>query len=255
MKRIILILLLTLAALSPGLLDAQLPSPGFPPPPSKPLSQLTLFDLDFPGGSPTMLVKAIEKAMGKPLNAIIPPEDEILLIPPLKMRSVTVPELFEALTFATHKTVNVVTGTYFGGINGQASSQYQQVQIAYGFKTEGTPRDESIWYFYNYTPPPPPGQEPKPNRVCRFFLLGPLLETYKVEDITTAIETGWKMLGAGQDFTPPEISFHKDTKLLIAVGEPEKLKLIDSVLEQLSTAKTLAAKAPAPVKNGEPAKQ
>ena len=198
-----------------------------------------------------MLVKAIEKAMGKPLNAIIAPEDENLAIPPLKMRSVTVPELFKAVASASHKTVNVVTGTYFGGING-LSSQYQQQQIAYGFSTDGPIRDESIWYFYNNTPPPPPYQEP--NRICRFFELGPYLETYKIEDVTTAIETGWKVLGAGRDFTPPEISFHKDTKLLIAVGEPEKLKLIDSVLEQLSAGKTSAAKAPATAKSGEPAK-
>jgi len=251
MKKIIFVL--TIVALGSSLLNAQQPPPGLHPYQSPPAPQLTHFDLDFPGGTPSHLVKEIETASGKPLNAIIPPEDENLLIPPLKMRSVTVPDLFTALTFATHKTANVVTGTYIGG-DGKASSQYQQVQIAYGFKTEGTPRDESIWYFYNYTPPPPPGQEPKPDRICRFFQLEHILETYKIEDITTAIETGWKMLGAGHDFTPPEISFHKDTKLLIAVGEPEKLHLIDTVLEQLTMGQTLAAKAPAPAKSGEPAK-
>jgi len=248
-----LILVLTIATFGTCLLNAQLPGlPARPPSPApgSVAPGLTHFDLDFNGGPPGELVKAIEKASGKPLNAIIPPEDENLGIPPLKMKSVTVPELFDALAFATQKTANVVTGTYFGG--SQASHQYQQVQIAYGFKTDGTPRDESIWCFYNHTPPLPPDQEP--NRICRFFQLGPYLETYKIEDITTAIETGWKMLGAGHDFTPPEISFHKDTKLLIAVGEPEKLRLIDSVLEQLSAGKTSAAKAPAPVKSGEPAK-
>jgi hypothetical protein len=61
--------------------------------------------------------------------------------------------------------------------------------------------------------------------------LGPYLETYKVEDITTAVQTGWKMLG---DPSPPTLNFHKDTKLLIAVGELERLKLIDSVLAELS---------------------
>ena len=250
-----LILAITMVALWPGILKAPPFTPiGQPPVTSYP-PQLTHFDLDFPGGSPTMLVKAIEKASGKPLNAIIPPEDENLSIPPLKMRSVSVPELFGALNFATHKTANVVIGTYSGGLNGQRSNQYQQVNIEYGFQTEGgIPRDESIWYFYNHTPPLPPDQEPKPDRICRFFQLGPYLETYKIEDITTAIETGWQMLGGGTGYTPPEISFHKDTKLLIAVGEPAKLQLIDSVLEQLSAGKTPAPKVPAPVKSGEPAK-
>ena len=51
-----------------------------------------------------------------------------------------------------------------------------------------------------------------------------------VDDITTAIETGWKMLG---ETSPPTISFHKDTKLLIAVGDPSKLETIDAVLKAL----------------------
>ena len=51
-----------------------------------------------------------------------------------------------------------------------------------------------------------------------------------MDDITTAIETGWKMLG---ETSPPTISFHKDTKLLIAVGEPSKLETIDAVLKAL----------------------
>jgi len=265
MKRIILVI--TLAATAAGFLQAQppggIPGPRDPYSASQSAPQLTHFDLDFPGGSPSSLVKAIEKASGKPLNAIIPPEDEILAIPPLKMKSVTVPELFKALTSASHKTVIVVTGTYFGGLGGGGSPTYTQQQIDYGFSTDGPVRDESIWYFYSNTPQQPPRQEHKPDRICRFFQLGGILETYKIEDVTTAIETGWKMLGAGHDFTPPEISFHKDTKLLIAVGDPEKLHLIDTVLEQLSVGKTLAEKArdpyrtnfPAPAKSGEPAKQ
>jgi hypothetical protein len=69
------------------------------------------------------------------------------------------------------------------------------------------------------------------SRLGEFFskpYLGP--SSYTVEDITTAIQTGWKMLG---ETNMPNVSFHKDTKLLIAFGEEEKLKLIDDVLSQL----------------------
>jgi hypothetical protein len=52
-----------------------------------------------------------------------------------------------------------------------------------------------------------------------------------VDDITTAIQTGWKMLGENDT---PTISFHKDTKLLIAVGEPSKLEMINAVLGALT---------------------
>jgi len=56
-----------------------------------------------------------------------------------------------------------------------------------------------------------------------------------VDDITTAIQTGWKMLG---DEEAPTINFHKDTKLLIAVGEPNKLETIDAVLNALDSSKS-----------------
>src|ERR1035437_1050455 len=71
-------------------------------------SKLTKFNLDFPGGTPKELVAAIEKAMGKPLNAIIPTEDADLQMPPLKMNDVVVPQLFAALESASRKTVEVV---------------------------------------------------------------------------------------------------------------------------------------------------
>ena len=74
----------------------------------------------------------------------------------------------------------------------------------------------------------PPQQSSK---VCRFYSLAPYLDRgLSVDDITTAIETGWKMLG---ETSHPTISFHKDTKLLIAVGEPSKLETIDAVLKAL----------------------
>jgi hypothetical protein len=68
-------------------------------------------------------------------------------------------------------------------------------------------------------------------QICRFYALGPYLDWgLSIDDITTAIKTGAKMLG---DTNEPTISFHKDTRLLIAVGEPGKLDIIDSVLKAL----------------------
>lgn len=82
-------------------------------------------------------------------------------------------------------------------------------------------------------------------KTCRFYNLAPYLETYKVEDVTTAIQTGWKMLG---EVSPPVISYHKDTKLLIAVGEQGKLILIDEVLRQLSNPVPKSDAKPSPPK-------
>lgn len=272
MKKTLIILMVGSTWL-PGALLAQSEPPAAPParilrePPAasahaahsqgeqadKPKSELARFNLDFPGGVPADLVAAIVEANGKPLNVVIPEEHASVHIPALKMRQVTVPELFEAVGMASQKTVAYVTGTYFGGVNGRASSQYQQSVTAYGFKTAGPPREDSIWYFYNQVPPKPPAELEENGTICRFFQLAPYLQTYKIDDITTALETGWKMLGQGK---PPKLSFHKDTKLLIAVGEPEKLKMIDAVLEQLPLKEAPPAaaekKEPTPAKSGEP---
>lgn len=118
------------------------PSTGLPVP-----AKLTKFNLDFPGGIPAQLVKAIEKAMGKPLNAIIPDEDADTKLPPLKMNDVIVPQLFTALEFASIKQVKIVTGTYSTG-NGNQENSYSTFVSSYGFKTDGQPSDSSVWYFH-----------------------------------------------------------------------------------------------------------
>lgn len=189
-------------------------------------SDLTRFNLDFPGGTPTELVAAIQKATGKPLNVIIPPEFADTKLPPLKMNDVNVQQLFQALEAASYKTESYVTGSgpYFG-----APQNYQQRTTGYGFKTDGPITDNSIWYFRVEKAPEPPAQPRQ--KSSRFYALAPYLDHgLKVDDITTAVETAWKMAG---ETSPPEISFHKDTKLLIAVGDPEKLQTIDSVLQAL----------------------
>jgi hypothetical protein len=190
---------------------------------------LTRFNLEFPGGTPKQLVAAIQKATGKPLNAIIQDEHAGILLPPLTMNNVTVPQLFDALGQASRKVVPYVTGTYFsGGYGGAPSHSYQTFIVGYGFTTSGPLTDDSIWYFRVDEPPGPPMFAPK---ACRFYLLTPFLDRgLTVDDITTAIQTGWKMTG---DKDTPSISFHKDTKLLIAVGEPGKLETIDAVLKAL----------------------
>jgi hypothetical protein len=192
-------------------------------------NSLAKFDLDFPGGTPKDLVKAVGKVIGKPLNAVIPDNWADLKIPAVSVKNVTTAELFGAL-----RLVSKTTRRY--SIIDTLSGEQQQMErtSTYGFQTEGVPNENSIWFFikegddsgpYIITGPP----------VCRFYQLSPYLEAgYKVEDVTTAIETGWKMLGITNT---PEISYHKDTKVLIVVGDVDKLKTIDDLLKQLSVGK------------------
>jgi hypothetical protein len=209
------ILILSLAS-SWGQQAPGIARPASPPVITQDTPALTRFNLDFAGGSPQDLVAAIQKATGKPLNAIINDDDRSSTsIPPLKMNNVDVHELFAALTPASSKIERI-------GNN--------QFQNGYGFRTDGVPTDDSVWYFFVERPVPkltPPS--------CRFYLLTPYLERgLTVDDITTAIQTAWKMSGYGPHTSPaPQISYHKETKLLIAVGEPSGLETIDAVLKAL----------------------
>lgn len=190
----------------------------------KATNSLTKFDLDFPGGTPKDLVKAIEKANGKPLNAIIPDDCANLKIPAVSVKNVTVAQLFDVLTRASTKFGHYL----YKSTDGNAA--YLDFTDSYGFRTEGIPDENSIWYLY-WDKKSTPQQVLSPI-ICRFYQLGPYLNAgYRVEDVTTAIETSWKMLG---DTKPPQISYHKDTKVLIAVGEAYKVDLIGDVLKQLS---------------------
>jgi len=198
---------------------------------------MTEFSLDFPGGTPKQLVAAIEKAMSKPLNAIIPPENADVKIPPLRMHNVVVPQLFAALERASAKVEIYPSGTSSTS-SGIRPTSYQQRTTSYGFRTpEGHVSDESVWYFYVEKPTLPPMQPYTEPKICRYFPLTAYLDRgQSVDDITTAIQTGWKMLGEDDI---PRISFHKETKLLIAVGDPSKLETIDAVLNALRSAPSL----------------
>jgi hypothetical protein len=183
---------------------------------------LTKFDLDFPGGTPNELVAAIQKAMGRPLNAIVPDEHVSVKLPPLKMKGVDVAELFKALEQASASVRVIPSGGSFSSSS-----------VMFGFRTPGKVSDDSVWYFYFSGPAPSP-------KASRFFLLTPYLDSgLTVDDITTAIQTGWRLAGISP---APTLSFHKETKLLIAVGDWSQLGTIDQVLGALS-APTPATKA------------
>ena len=186
-----------------------------PPPPAP--EALTKFDLDFKGGHPKDLIKAIQSATGKTLNALIPDDAATINLPELKMKNVNALQLFKALDEASRRTEYIKN----------SDGSYATYSTGYGFRANGgTYTDDTIWYFYVQKPNIPPRSQ-----ICRFYSLGPYLDWgTSIDDITTAIKTGAKMLGEDNE---PAMSFHKDTRLLIAVGEPAKLEIIDSVLTAL----------------------
>jgi hypothetical protein len=206
----------TLAVASALAQDKTASSEPQPPPPHR-APTLTKFDLDFKGGHPQDLLEAIQKATGKKLNALVPDDVANVNLPELKMKNVTALQLFNALDAVSRKSEYVKN----------SDGSYSTYNTGYGFRAIGdTYTDDTIWHFYVQKP-----NIPARLQICRFYALGPYLDWgLSIDDITTAIKTGAKMLG---DNSEPAMSFHKDTRLLIAVGEPGKLDIIDSVLTAL----------------------
>jgi hypothetical protein len=210
MKTTVLVHLSLLLLTAPMLL-AQ--APALPAPtPTALTASLTRFDLEFDGGTPSALIAAIERASRRPLNAIIPVEHADWKLPPLKMKNVDVAQLFRALLEASPTVQD-----RGGGLT----------QVRFGFRTvENRPADDtSIWFFFVE------GNHLGQTSLTRFWLLTPYLQNgLSVDDITTAIQTAWKMRG-GTERT--SLSFHEETKLLIAVGYPMGLETVDLALRAL----------------------
>ena len=198
---------------------------------------LKRFDLNFPGGTPDQFVAAISTALQEPLNAIIPNDQKNAKIMPMKVFAVTVPELFSALESASSAERPIVTSM---GLNGARNVQFRNV--AMGFRPNvSNVTNTTVWSFYSTEPTQEyldliGGAKPA-EQVCQYFQLAPYLGDHSIEDITTAIQTGWKML----KISPmPQLSFHEETKLLIAVGLPAQIAQIPQVLEQLQQDNTAA---------------
>ena len=196
-------------------------------PPQKPPPELTKFNLDFPGGTPKELVAAIEKATGRPLNAIIPDEDANMKLPPLKLNEITFSQLSDTMRAGSDKQV------FLPWRDQNNLPRFQEFQTFYYFRKADnqTTSDDSVWFFYAQKAPTMPPVE----KVCQFYPLALYLSRgFTVDDITTAIQTGWKMAG---ETATPELNYHKETKLLLAYGEPNKLKTIEQVLNALPQTK------------------
>lgn len=181
------------------------------------------YNLDFKGGTPQQLVKAIEESSGKPINVIIPEEDGNILIPPLKMTLVTTEELFDAIKKSSYRSI-----TYY--LTDQ-SSNFLRGSSSYGFESDGKGNNR-VWYFKVQKPSTAP-TEKRPG-ICHFYQLKPYLKNYKIEDIITAIQTGWSMANKGMPYSQPiTLKFLPETGLLIAVGKEKDHALIEQVIKEL----------------------
>ena len=196
--------------------------------------ELPEFDLEFPGGTPEDLIKAINDRLPEsPVNAIIPEEHRDVKIPSMSLKNVDVQQVFESLRMASQTFVGLPRSELYVRQGSHPADAQIRTQpgftTSYSFMANPPIKTNTVWYFFVQNPPLTTELD-----AARFYQLAPYLsEGLDINDITTAIKAGYKMLGENN---PPELNFHPETKLLIVVGPPSKLHLIDAALNQLPKA-------------------
>lgn len=199
--------------------------------------QGTKFGVHFKGGTPKDFVQEINKQSGLQVNVIIPSENAASQLPPMDLQNVTVPQLFEAVTMASSKATNVITGYNMTGVGRSTQNRnpiYTSFKMSQGFRTNDQPPTEnSIWYFFVERPVDLPEPAEKVPTQVQVYQLASLLENFSIDDITTAVKTTWEMV---ESTVIPEMKYHQDTGLLIAKGTIEQLTMIEFVMRQLHEA-------------------
>jgi hypothetical protein len=224
MKKLIMIIAV-LALAGPAQVGAQNKSSNTQTSSSQEAS-LPKFDLVFEGGSPGKLVAALNEQVGGTVNVVIPKEAQDVEIPALRFKHVNVVQIFDAVSNASQRMIPVETFETVGVPGGSFQRPASKlVPLNYRFMTTPPVAENSVWYFRVER------VEPRP-KTCKYYQLAGFLDQYKIEDITTAIKTGWDMLGIRSD-SIPQLKFHQDTRLLVAVGDASKLMVIDDVLSEL----------------------
>ncbi|HEX5176631.1 MAG TPA: hypothetical protein VFV83_06365 [Chthoniobacteraceae bacterium] len=226
----------SIAGLLSALTVAQSPPPGRPGVPPTPGAESAAvvaddaprFDLNFPGGNVREFVAAVTKALGRPVNVIIPKEAEATTIPPVEVYAVTVNALFGALSNASMRQV-LVENKNAPNLSGYRETGFHFVPQ----DNRGSP--ETVWTFQVMAPPELRTEEPvTAARAVQYYPVAEYLSHFDVEDITTAIESGWQLQGGELAKAPPPIlRFHEETKLLICAGSPQQLEVIPQVLAGL----------------------
>ncbi|MHC5036184.1 MAG: hypothetical protein ACYTHM_02620 [Planctomycetota bacterium] len=161
-----------------------------------------ILDIDFPGGTLAKLLDLIETTIRSKANVIISEQAKSAIVPPFHLRSVTAHEIFTA-----------ISKIHLGNTVGLQASRRGNILAVTSTQAKLDPRLQK--------------------RKVQLYDVRDLLNPrgpLKVEDIVTAIETGWKM-----EFKVPsgELKFHQESKLLIAAGSPDELRVIENVLQEL----------------------
>lgn len=223
-----------------------LPDTPAPPPVQDPGPRL---DFAFDNTPLLAVISAVQEryqnAVDRPLNVVVPNSLSDLVrtnLITLKVSQVTVNELFQMLSQTSEMTVPYIANwvTTPGSVksvplfrSGKGNFTFEPLR---GSDSSAPPTFLLVGRF--------PADAPQPDgplvfrgdpveteaRLVQFYSLEPVLDRYSVEDVTTAIKTGWELSGAK---TQPTMKFHEETKLLVVAGDQYQHQMVNQVLSSL----------------------
>lgn len=166
-------------------------------------------DIDFPGGSIRSFLDSIMRTNGFCPNVVVSDEAADLKLPAIRLHTVTLYEAIQAI---------------------------ENLGVLDDCKIE-VKTDRNVMTIMAFHVGQKPQKKKSDLRV--FDVSRAITEHYGIDDIVTAVTTAWKMQ-AGDDDPVAELKYHKETNLLIAVGDVQDLRLVENVIVELATAKELA---------------
>jgi hypothetical protein len=207
--RSILLVMAVAAYVATPLLHAQKANPQPETPPLDPGKRVTLqFREASIEEAAEFLAKQFEGA-----NFVVPATVARLRVT-LKLRNVTLEQALQAIAFATENRVNTS----------------QVAENVYGFSFIGAEQR---------------GSPPEERAACRIFSLAsapsfagnsPDKVNKMIEELKGTLDSAIKMLRDAEPTSSvdvPQLQFHPSTKLLIAVGKPEELAIIEQLVSAL----------------------
>ena len=169
------------------------------------VSSLSVFDFKFPGGSVMDFLKQLEEQGPEKMNLILTPgfvqRAMNISVPPMDLHNVTKAAIIRA----------------FNQILIEANAQIM---------SESTGGKELIYTGISR----PKADQRRP----QVFYVGNLLNKFKIEDITTAIQTTWEFAKPKEGENKPELKYHQDTQLILVFATPEQINVVADVLDQLN---------------------
>jgi hypothetical protein len=183
--------------------------------------------LEFPGGTPRELLQHIEMGTHAKANVIIHPECKNVVVPPIELHEVTVGQIFMALNA-------VAEPEYKDGIWRRVPEAETEIWTLVRPAPQASSAGQMLTQMQNAG-----SFQERVNRLvnaprgktCKVFNLSRALEAYSIDDVTTTIQAGWELLAKD---TNRDMKFHKETKLLIVLGDDADINFVADVIRELS---------------------